>query len=150
MRESMFSILGNISGLAFLDLFTGSGVVGIEAASRGAEPVVLVEKDRRKAEVIRKNISMVETKIDLRLTSAEGYLKRPPRSFDLVYLDPPFAYQPKTKLLKLTVAGAILSPGGLLLIHYPSPEELPEQIDDLVLVDHRRYGGSSLAFYRLQ
>ena len=55
MRESLFSILGDISGVPFLDLFSGSGLVGIEAASRGAEPVHLVELDRNKRETILKN-----------------------------------------------------------------------------------------------
>ena len=60
MRESMFSILGDLQGRNFLDLFSGSGLVAIEAASRGAEPVVLVEKDFRKAAVIRKNLEIID------------------------------------------------------------------------------------------
>jgi 16S rRNA (guanine966-N2)-methyltransferase len=56
MRVSLFSILGDLSGCSFLDLYSGSGVLGIEAASRGADPVLLVEMDRRKRETILKNI----------------------------------------------------------------------------------------------
>ena len=63
MRESLFAILGDLSGLSFLDLFSGSGVVAIEAASRGAEPIVLVEMDRGKKETIEKNLSFVEEEI---------------------------------------------------------------------------------------
>ena len=60
MRESLFAILGDLSGLSFLDLFSGSGVVAIEAASRGAEPIVLVEMDRGKKATIEKNLSIIE------------------------------------------------------------------------------------------
>ena len=65
LRESLFNSLGNISGTPFLDLFSGSGLVGIEAASRGCEPVHLVELDRGKRETILKNIEFVESTIKL-------------------------------------------------------------------------------------
>ena len=74
MRESVFSILGNMEGLSFLDMFSGSGIIGIEAASRGAEPVVLVEKDFIKKNVIKENIAFVESDIQLRLMSVERYI----------------------------------------------------------------------------
>ncbi len=61
MRESIFSILGNIDDKSFLDLFSGSGIIGIEAASRGASPVYFVEKDKIKKKVIHDNTDIVET-----------------------------------------------------------------------------------------
>mgnify|MGYP006302759721 CR=1 FL=1 len=152
MRESMFSILGDISGLAFLDLFAGSGVVGIEAASRGAEPVVLVEKDRRKATVIRKNISFVETKISLRLQPAErviaGGQARSTQRFDIIYLDPPFKYEKKIELVQSVAESGLLEPTGLCMIHHPTPEQWPEKIATLECIDTRGYGGSTLRFFR--
>ncbi len=149
MRESMFSILGDISGLAFLDLFTGSGVVGIEAASRGAEPVVLVEKDRRKAPVIRKNISFVESEIRLLLQPAERIIAAGGQSqqFDIIYLDPPFKYSQKIKLIESVAGSGLLAPAGLCLIHHPSQEQWPDQIASLVCSDVRAYGGSTLRFF---
>jgi 16S rRNA (guanine(966)-N(2))-methyltransferase RsmD len=148
MRESMFSILGDISGDAFLDLFSGSGVVGIEAASRGAEPVVLVEKDRRKRRTIEENISFVESEIGIVSMAAEQFLSRPPRRFELIYLDPPFNYPQKEKLLQRVADAGALSEGGLCLLHLPSQEELPETIAGLERIDRRAYGGSTLLFYR--
>ena len=76
MRESLFSILGNIEDYSFLDLFTGSGCVGIEAASRGAEPVHLVEKDRGKKKVITENISFVESPIMLFMADVNRFIDR--------------------------------------------------------------------------
>lgn len=148
MRESMFSILGDISGDSFLDLFSGSGVVGIEAASRGAEPVVLVEKDRRKRRTIEENTAFVETQISTVSMAAEQYLARAVRRFDLIYLDPPFKYGDKAALVQRVDEAAVLEPGGLCLLHLPSQEELPERIGSLRLIDRRSYGGSTLLFYR--
>ncbi|MEW5816761.1 MAG: RsmD family RNA methyltransferase, partial [Spirochaetota bacterium] len=99
MRESMFSILGNISGLSFLDLFSGSGIVGIEAASRYAEPILLVEKDARKKKIILKNISFVEADIKPVFLPAERFVIQCKRQFDIIFTDPPFAYKFKHNLL---------------------------------------------------
>lgn len=148
MRESMFSILGDISGLAFLDLFTGSGVVGIEAASRGAEPVMLVEKDRRKSPVIRRNIGFVETAISLRVMPAERFLQNPDRQYDIIYLDPPFSYTAKPELIELTARLKVLADNGICLIHYPTPEKWPDEIEGLKRVDTRSYGGSTVGFWK--
>ena len=148
MRESLFSILGDISGDSFLDLFSGSGVVGIEAASRGAEPVVLVEKDGRKRRTIEENVAFVESRIEVVTMAAEQYLARLQRRFDLVYLDPPFKYGDKAALLQRTDTAEALVPGGLCLLHLPSQEQLPESVGELTLIDRRTYGGSTLLFYR--
>ena len=148
MRESVFAILGNLDGLSFLDLFSGSGVIGIEAASRGAEPVVLVEKDAKKRPVIGRNIAMVETGIRLVTMSAERFILTAHESFDMIFLDPPFAYEGKKRLLESVAARGLLAQSGLLLIHYPRGEVLPEQVQDIGLEQVRRYGRSWVSFYR--
>src|SRR5512135_90816 len=76
MRVSLFGILGDLEGSSFLDLFSGSGAVGIEAASRGASPVYLVERNPRAKEVLLRNTAFVETEIVLRLFPAEIFLRR--------------------------------------------------------------------------
>ncbi len=147
MRESMFSILGNISGLSFLDLFSGSGCVGIEAASRGAGPIVLVEKDFKKKPVVIKNMSFVEEDITLKIMSAEKYMNICGRKFDLIYMDPPFPMSGKIKLVEKASNTGILEEGGRLMIHYPSEEKWPEKVGDLTIVDRRSYGRSILLFF---
>ncbi len=150
MRESLFSILGDIEGCSFLDLFSGSGCVGIEAASRGAEPVVLVEKDFKKKPVILKNISFVEEEISLKMMSAEKYMKICGRRFDLVYMDPPFPMSGKIKLVERASEAKILEEDGTLIIHYPSEEKWPEIVGNLRVTDRRTYGRSILLFFRYQ
>ncbi len=150
MRESLFSILGNIEDYSFLDLFTGSGCVGIEAASRGAEPVHLVEKDRGKKKVITENISFVESPIMLFMADVNRFIPTTKRSYDIVYADPPFPMDGKVKLTQLIAKSEIVEKGGLFIIHYPSEEKStwPEKIGDLVTYDERKYGRSILRFFR--
>jgi len=147
MRESLFSILGDISGFSFLDLFSGSGVVGIEAASRGAEPVILVEKDSKKINALKRNISFIHTEIKIVITPVERFLKRGKNRYDFIYADPPFAYKYKKDILADIAVRSMLNESGLLIIHCSKTENLPEIIDNLTLSDKRNYGSSVLHFY---
>lgn len=147
MRTSLFSILGPLDGLSFLDLFSGSGLVGLEAASRGASPVDLVEKDFGKKSVIQRNLSWVEEKVNLHLADVNAFLKRAHRRWDCIYADPPFPMAGKIDVLQLVADRQLLEPGGSLLMHYPEEETLPEAVGDLVRYDHREYGRSHVVFY---
>ncbi len=148
MRESMFSILGDLTGLSFLDLFSGSGIVGIEAASRKAEKVILVEKDRRKKNVILNNISFVETKINLLLYPVKYYIKSCKETFDIIYLDPPFNMKNKMDYISLIAKKNLLKSKGIIFIHIPKEDEYKEGIESFSIYDIRKYGGSILLFYR--
>lgn len=148
MRESMFSILGNLSDISFLDLFAGSGVVALEALSRGASRAVLVEKDSGKRKTILENLKIAEnadTRLILR--SVETVLKPGMERFDIVHLDPPFPMKNKDRLLVLADKASQPAEGGTLMIHYPSEDKLPEIVGNLRLYDKRIYGRSHLAFY---
>ncbi|WP_028974105.1 16S rRNA (guanine(966)-N(2))-methyltransferase RsmD [Spirochaeta cellobiosiphila] len=148
MRESMFSILGSLEGKRFLDVFSGSGCVGIEAASRGAVNVDLVEKDRIKRSVILENISIVECPIKLIMMPAERFLKFAKGQWDVIHLDPPFPYKYKLDLLKTIASKDLVTPGGYLMMHYPGEESYPETIGLYNRVDFREYGRSHLIFYQ--
>ena len=147
MRESMFSILGYMEGFSFLDMFSGSGMIGIEAASRGAFPVELVEKDRIKKDVIMENISLVETPINLHLMDATAYIKQCHRGFDLIHLDPPFLLENKAKFIHLAHEHKILKKGGTLMMHYPCEESYNDRIGSLRKYKLKKYGRSMLVFY---
>jgi 16S rRNA (guanine966-N2)-methyltransferase len=148
MRESLFSILGNLEGSSFLDLFSGTGILGIEAASRGASPVLLVEKDNRKRATILKNISFVESHIDLVVAPVERFLRSNLRSWDTVFLDPPFAAEGKGAVLDTACRSPHLAEGGLAIMHLHTAEKLPTDRPGLELVDRREYGQSLLLFFR--
>ncbi|MBT3272215.1 MAG: 16S rRNA (guanine(966)-N(2))-methyltransferase RsmD [Spirochaetales bacterium] len=147
MRESIFSILGDLSGADFLDLYSGSGIIGIEASSRGAGSVILVEKDRRKLPVLKRNITFVETDIKIINMAAERYLSMAKVNFDYIFADPPFPQKEKIKILELISRKSLLRDKGTFLIHYPVEDTLPEETGDLILSDKRKYGRSIVNFY---
>ncbi len=156
MRESLFSILGHLDGSSFLDLFSGSGIMALEAISRGATRATLVERDRRKRPCILENLKLAETTAcpapRLVIAPAEAFVARASDPYDVIYVDPPFAYRHKADLLRRIVAQHLVEPYGCLLIHYPAEENLPERIvaGEAILErdDERRYGRSTVRFYR--
>jgi 16S rRNA (guanine966-N2)-methyltransferase len=173
MRESLFAVLGDIRRCSFLDLYCGSGSVGIEAASRGAEPVVFVEKDRGKRSALQRNLDFLQERTEMHLLPVEHYLRRVKSSFDRIFLDPPFRQRGKLEVLQLIAARKVLAEGGTLIIHLSKEEQssFPEVIGfgpestvleraaaanespslpsgHLRLSDRRLYGGSLLLFYR--
>jgi 16S rRNA (guanine966-N2)-methyltransferase len=148
MRISLFSILGDLDGLSFLDLFSGSGILGIEAASRGASPVVLVEKDGRKRATILKNTSFVESRIDLVIAPVDRFLRTDTRTWDIIFLDPPFDAEGKGEVLDAACTTPHLSAGGLAILHVHKAEKLAADREGAVLEDRREYGQSTLLFFR--
>lgn len=122
--------------------------MSIEAAGRGAEPVVAVEKDPIKKKVLYRNLSIIEENWKMKLMSVDRFLATDTGHYDIVYLDPPFPLEGKGKtLLKLSQSG-LINDGGRVIIHFPQEEQLAEQIDRLYLYDERKYGRSRLFFYR--
>jgi len=149
MRESFFSILGDISGCSFLDLFSGSGIIGIEAASRGAFPVLCVERDRAKLSLLIQNVSIAEPRIECKAVPVERYILRCEQKWSLIFCDPPFPYAFKQALLESIVDSDILEPHGKILIHYPKSDILPDSYKTLRCTDEREYGRSHIRFYSM-
>ena len=148
MRQSLFSVLGGMEGLSFLDLFSGSGIIGVEAASRGARPVLLVEKDPGKRTTIQKNISFVQSPIDLVTAPVERFLRNDGRAWDLIFLDPPFDYASKGNVLDEACRPRHLAGEGLAIIHLHTADDFATQRPGLELADRRTYGQSLLLFFR--
>jgi len=91
VREALFSILGAVDGASVLDLFAGSGALGIEALSRGAAAAVFVDRDRNACTAIRRNLDALGVEADVVQGDAIGFVERPAaRRYDLVFLDPPY------------------------------------------------------------
>jgi 16S rRNA (guanine966-N2)-methyltransferase len=91
VREALFAMLGSVEGLRVLDLFAGSGALGIEAASRGAAALTLVESDARAVRVIRLNLADLGLEAEMVAGDALAYLGRAVGPFDLVLVDPPYS-----------------------------------------------------------
>ena len=156
VRSSIFSILGqNLSDLLVLDLFAGSGSLGIESLSRGAKRSVFVDNSRRALAIVNKNIDMcgfrensVVIKADLPkgLSQVKNYGFE---QFDLVFMDPPYesGYVEPT-MIKL-IEENLLNQGGVLVVERStrSTDDLPSMIQDLRLRQTKTYGSTSIGFY---
>ncbi len=151
MRESVFAILGDLSGKSWLDLFSGSGTIAIEAVSRGASHVELCEKDRLKIKTVLENVSVTEkecgVKIHCHFMAVELFIKRCRNKFDYIFFDPPFPYKFHEQLVAEAAKRELLLPGGTIMVHRPEEHFMPEKIEGLTLVDRRVYGRSIVDFY---
>ena len=155
LREAIFDLLGHdLEGVSFLDLFAGSGAVGLEAISRGAKEVVMVERDPKCAKVIRENLDLlgITAGFDHQLLNADCFatvkqMSLKNRRFDLVFFDPPYGIGGAKKTLKLLGGYDILHPHSLVLGKYDKADE-DDPPEGLKLVEKRRYGSSYLTIYQ--
>lgn len=150
VRETLFNWLGDaVVGARVLDLFAGTGALGIEALSRGAASAVFVERSRRLADVLRQNLATLGTD-EARVVrrDAEGYLRGAPEAFDLVFLDPPFNSAIIDAVCGQLDTGGWLVPGGWVYVEYDAhtgPPALPTGWDRL---RERQAGGVGFALAR--
>jgi len=147
MRESFFACLGDITGLSFLDIFSGSGIIALEAASRGAFPVEAVEQDKQKLKALLENVSISQRRINCRLMPAELYIKRAKNSFNIIFLDPPFPYQYKWELVENIALCRLSLNGTKVLIHRPRENYPKISITNIEKYDEREYGRSVVDFF---
>lgn len=150
VREALFSIWGaRLEQANLLDLFAGSAAVAIEAISRGAFAVTVVESSRAVIEVQKRNLALLPAG-SCRLMSqpverALAELRQRRLAFDLIFADPPYAWIPDAAFF--AGCSALLLPGGELTLEHSARVELPLEAADLVRTDSRRYGESALTFY---
>jgi 16S rRNA (guanine(966)-N(2))-methyltransferase RsmD len=149
MRESVFAALGDLSGASFLDLFSGTGVIALEAASRGAFYVEAVEKDRVKRATLLKNVSISPVRVNCRFMAVELYVKRAKGSFDCIFCDPPFPYRYKWNLVRDIAASSLTKDGSLMLLHRPREDFLETDIPFIQKEQAKEYGRSVVEFLRV-
>ena len=146
IRGALFNTLGDIEGLIVLDAFAGSGAIGFEAMSRGAQSVVAVEQDRVAQHAIEENIRALQLQDSIKLSkvSASVWLQtNPDVTFDVVVLDPPYDDVQLGLVESLTRA---VAPDGILVISWPGEQE-PPVLKGLELIKRRTYGDAQLLFY---
>ena len=150
IRESIFGILGDLSGVSFLDLFSGSGIMALEAASRGALFLEAVESDRQKFRTLIQNTALSPVRIHCRLISAELFVKRSRETFDFIFCDPPFGYRYKDQLITLLGSSCIMNEKSILMIHHPKKEKITllNKQNFITLQDSRIYGNSVVDFFK--
>ena len=150
VRETLFNWLSNsIISSTCLDLFAGSGVLGFEAASRGAKHVVLVEKDKSCAEMLLKQKQILgATRLDVVHQDALTYLQNSKQEFDLVFLDPPFKSPLLQRALITLLERKILISRGLLYVEASSHSESPQSLQDFHCLREKVAGEVRYALYQ--
>ena len=165
VREALFSAIAawagraaepveqSLFGMAFCDLYAGSGAVGLEAASRGATRVLLIERDPRTAQLCRRNAEALGLAVDVVISSVEQILKKPPsRPFDIVFADPPYELDAATVSAQIEqlVGTSWVDRGSLIVV------ERSRRTPQLVWPDaaakrwSRAYGETILCFGALE
>lgn len=160
-REAIFDILGHdMEGIRFLDLFAGSGAMGLEALSRNAEYVLFIEKNDKVFRVLVENISLfpiqkiVNGKRCYESLRADALasikaLAVKNVSFDIVFIDPPYGRGLAKKALKTIGAYDILHANSIVVIEHELDEHLPERSGRFLLFRRKKYGISVFDFYRV-
>lgn len=151
MRESVFSILGDLTGKSWLDLFSGSGTIALEAVSRGATHVELCEKDKIKVNTVLQNVQVAESECGVRVQChfmpVEYFIKRCKSEFDYIFFDPPFPYKYHEQIILQADQKGLLKKTGTIMVHRPEEHFMPDTIGNLRRTDQRIYGRSIVDFY---
>jgi 16S rRNA (guanine966-N2)-methyltransferase len=145
-REALFSSLGgDLTGRSFLDLYAGSGAVGLEAASRGAAHVLLVERDAKALAALRANVAALDLPgVEVRADSVHRTLVVAPASgYDVAFLDPPYA-DDVAEDLRLLADGGWLAPGAVVVVERASRTAEPAWPPGISPDRSRRYGDTML------
>jgi 16S rRNA (guanine966-N2)-methyltransferase len=154
VKESLFGILYCLEGSSFLDLFAGSGNVGLEALSRGARSAVFVEKDPRLTDVIRSNLRLLgfasrAEVIDLDVERGIRWLAKRAERFDVLFADPPYDEGLVLEFMKWLEGGNLLNKNGIVVLQHSVREALEGSCSQaLVVADQRRYGDTMLSFLK--
>ena len=147
IRNAIFNQLADkVQGARVLDAFAGSGALGLEGLSRGADFAVFVERDRIAQKIIAKNIETLKTEASTKLIKAPvaSWLEKTDEQFDLIFVDPPYHDPQLSTAMKLI---RLLKPNGLMVLSYLSRREVPSELG-VVVVDNRSYGNAAIAIYR--
>ena len=154
VREALFNILSpRVSGSYFLDLFSGTGAVAIEALSRGAERAVMVEKDRGTAGIILSNLKLCNLTekaevLNLDTNRAISVLAGRKVPFDLIFIDPPYKKNFEVTTLEQVQRFDLLADNGILVVESDKNDLPPDDVGKLTAYRREKYGDTALTFYR--
>jgi len=153
VRLAIFSMLGpgGLSGLNVLDLYAGTGALGFEALSRGADSAEFVELNERRCKQIKTAAEELgfSDRSTVRRGRCERVTKTLTNNFDIVFIDPPYADNPFAEVIGNLDEAEILNPGATIFAEHSSRTELEDRYGRLERTDSRRYGDTAISTYRL-
>lgn len=156
VKESLFNIIQNdIANSIFLDLFSGSGAIGLEAASRGAKKVILCDKSKDAIKIIEKNIEKthLDKKIELYNLDYEALIKtKIKEKIDIVYIDPPYNSDFAIKSIKYIIEKELIDENSNIIIETDDDEKMLENLKNIEveITDKRKYGRAILIFLKIR
>lgn len=153
LREALFNLLGPLQHLTFLDLFAGSGSVGLEAASRGAQVVYFIEKNKNLVEVINKNVQTCCFGINCQIITGDidsglRDLFRKKDKFDIIFADPPYNRELVETTLKSLSKHKVFRQDSIIVIQHSIKETFCETAYNMYQTDQRTYGDNALTFLK--
>jgi len=156
VKESLFNILGvDVIDSDFLDLFGGTGSIGIEALSRGARHVVFIDNSIKSIKVLRRNLENLRIKEQAEVYNADyqtaiNKLYGNRRKFDIIFIDPPYRRGIAQDALNQINLQPILSENGIIIVEHDDRDDMPENVGVLVKYRDKRYGNTRLSFYTIK
>ena len=153
-KESLFNIIGDkVTKADILDLYAGTGALGIEALSRGADRAVFVEKDPSVVRIIMENLELTgfsgQAEVICRgADDAVGYFAAHAKNFDIIFLDPPYMRNMLQKTLETLAKYEIVAPGGWVITESSKLDLLPDKFGKLNKIRQEKYGDTVLSFYQ--
>lgn len=151
VKEALFSIINfDIPGARVLDLFGGTGQLGIEALSRGAQSAVFVDAREESCKLIKENLRRTKLEQSGRVIRSDylAYLERCREQYDIIFLDPPYAEVFLENSLKRITEIDILQSNGIIVTERPLGKELPWEFDGFIRSRDYKYGKTLLTIYR--
>lgn len=146
-KEALFNVFSSfIPGCTFLDLFAGSGAVGIEAISRGAKEVVFTDIRRESVDLVNKNLAMIKESATVILKNGLDYIRSCNKKFDFIFIDPPYKSDLGISALEIISDIGILNDGGYAV--FESDVEVDSEFSNLTKVSSRRYGKNCFNIYK--
>lgn len=155
VKEALFSILGSrVAGALVLDLYAGTGAIGIEALSRGAQAVTFVEANPASLLLLRSNLEHcgLMDAADIRACKTETFLRgvsRRRRAYDIVFADPPYETHSAEVLLPSLARTGIITSDSIVILEHRTKHTIPPHIDRLTRVRQYRYGDTTLSVFGL-
>jgi len=146
VKKSLFSSI-ELKGAWFLDLYAGSGSVGIEALSRGVAYCVFVERDKEQCQRIRNALAILSLK-NARVICCNTFSLRLKELFDIIFLGPPYKDFLVNKTIRLIDKRGFLKDGGLVIAQHHKKEEIEKNIGPFVLLKQKSFGETILSFYK--
>lgn len=154
VKESIFNIIQNrVYGAAAIDCFSGTGSLGLEAASRGAKEVFLIDRSPETFPLLKQNILNLAFEDTCTALNGDSYeitrnFGKKGKKFDLVFIDPPYAKEMIPPMVEIVDEYGMLQQDGIIVSKIDSGEEIFEGTNNIKLYDHRRYGNTTVCFYR--